>query len=226
MSFSQNRFPLLRNMLWFRVVMRFFRQHSGMMKRGAAHARVLALGCALLALAGCGGGAPPQTFDLTAPRDGLASGRGRGTLVVAEPTSLQALDSARILVMTGRGSLAYLPDAQWSDRLPKLLQVRLIQTFENGKRIQAVGRPGDRLVPVAQLNSEIRAFGLDEKTGEAVIEFSVKIVNDRTGRILAGQVFTSRLPAGGSDGPTVSTALDLATQALLRDVVRWVSARI
>lgn len=193
-------------------------------------ARSLSLGAALaglLALSACGGGAPPATYDLTAPREGLSSGRGRGLLVVAEPQALQALDSNRIVIRTSDGGIAYLPDAQWSDRLPKLIQTRLIQTFENGARIQAVGRPGDRLVPVAQLNSEIRSFGIDEKTGEAVIELSVKIVNDRSGRILAGQVFTSRVPSGGSiSGPVASAALDLATQALLRDVVRWVSARI
>ena len=189
-------------------------------------ARLTVLAMAI-ALSACGGGAPPATYDLTAPREGLSSGRGRGLLVVAEPQALQALDSNRIVIRTSEGGIAYLPDAQWSDRLPKLIQTRLIQTFENGARIQAVGRPGDRLVPVAQLNSEIRSFGIDEKTGEAVIELSVKIVNDRSGRILAGQVFTSRVPSGGSiSGPVASAALDLATQALLRDVVRWVSARI
>lgn len=176
-------------------------------------------------LAACASGSAPTTYDLTAPRD-VTGGRGRGLLVVAEPQALQAIDSARVVITTRDGSLAYLPDAQWADRLPKLLQVRLIQTFENGQRIQAVGRPGDRLLPSAQLNSEIRQFGLDERTGEAVVEVSVKIVNDRSGRILAGQVFTQRVGGGGTSGPAATAALDVASQALLRDVVRWVSARI
>lgn len=180
-----------------------------------------------LVLSACSSGAPPATFDLTAPRDGISAGRGRGLLVVAEPQALAALDSNRIIVLTRNGGIAYLPDAQWSDRLPKLLQTRLIQTFENASRIQAVGRPGDRLVPAAQLNSEIRTFGIDEKTGEAVVEVSVKIIHDRTGRILAGQVFSSRVPAGGAaSGPVATAALDLATQSLLRDIVRWVSSRV
>jgi len=38
-------------------------------------------------------------------------------------------------------------------------------------------------------------LGSMRKQGEAVIELSVKIVNDRSGRILAGQVFTSRVPS-------------------------------
>lgn len=199
------------------------------MKRRLAFGR-LGLGSAALALAfglaACGGSAPPATFDLVAPRDGITQSRGRGLLVVSEPTALAAYDSNRILVNATRGGLAYLPDAQWADRLPKLLQVRLIQTFENGSRIAAVGRPGDRLVPAAQLNWEIRSFGLDEKTGEVVAEVSLKIVNDRNGRILAGTILASRISAGGSDGPTVAAALDLATQALLRDIVRWVSGRV
>jgi len=193
--------------------------------RRAHLARALVFGAGLL-VAGCSSGPAPATFDLTAPRDGVAGGQGRGLLVVAEPQALQALDSQRVVIMAG-GGIAYLPDVQWADRLPKLLQTRLIQTFENGRRIRAVGRPGDRLVPAAQLNSEIRQFGIDERTGEAVIEVSVKIVNDRSGRILAGEVFTSRVPSGGpTTGAGAMAALDLAAQGLLRDVVRWTSARI
>lgn len=193
---------------------------SGKTVRALASAGLIAL-----LAAACASGTAPATFDLTAPRD-IPASRGRGLLVVAEPQALQAIDSARIVITTREGGIAYLPDAQWADRLPKLLQVRLIQTFENGQRIQAIGRPGDRLVPAAQLNSEIRRFGLDERTGEAVVELSVKIVNDRTGRILAGQVFTQRVAGGGTSGPAATAALDVASQAMLREIVRWVSARI
>lgn len=177
-------------------------------------------------LAGCAGNAPPPTFDLLAPRDNLSVRPGRGLIVVAEPSALAALDTTRLVVMTRGGGIAYIGDAQWSDRLPKLVQVRLIQTFENAKRLTGVGRPGDRLLPMAQLNSEIRRFGIDEATGEAVIEMSVKIVQDSTGRILAGQIFTRSVPSGGSGGPVAAAALDLAMQDMLRDIVRWTSARI
>lgn len=206
--------------------MRFLKATLRLAPGASRQAMCLGVAAALsLVLAACGGGAPPQTFDLSAPRD-VVAGKGRGILVVSEPSALAALDSNRILITTSASGLAYLPNAQWADRLPRLVQVRLIQTFENGSRIQAVGRPGDRLVPVAQLNSEIRSFGIDERSGEAVVEISVKIVNDRTGRILAGRIFTSRQPAGSSDGAAASAALDLALQRLLREVVRWTSARV
>jgi cholesterol transport system auxiliary component len=176
-------------------------------------------------LAGCAGNPPPATFDIAAPREGLGSRPGRSLLVIAEPSALQAIDTNRVMVIT-RGGIAYLGGVQWADRAPKLLQVRLIQTFENAKRLTAVGRPGDRLLPAAQINSEIRRFGIEEATGEAVIEMSVKIVNDRTGRILAGQIFTKRVPSAGIDGATAAAALDLAAQGALRDIVAWVSSRI
>lgn len=196
-------------------------------RRASGIAVPVAALCLALGLGACSSNTALQTFDLNAPREGIAAGRGRGLLVVAEPQALQALDSDRIIVMTSQGGIAYLPGAQWSDRLPKLLQSRLIQTFENGRRIRAIGRPGDRLVPAAQLNSEIRAFGIDEKTGDAFIEVSVKIVSDRVGRILHGEVFSARVPAGGAtSGPAAVAALDLASQQLLREIVRWVSARI
>ncbi|MBN8534320.1 MAG: membrane integrity-associated transporter subunit PqiC [Rhizobiales bacterium] len=192
----------------------------------SAWARVASAALVALLVAGCGGGPPPATFDISAPREGLRARPGSALIVVAEPSALAALDTNRLIVMTRGSGIAYLPDAQWADRLPKLLQVRLIQTFENAKRITGVGRPGDRLLPAAQVNSEIRRFGIDEASGEAVIELSVKIVNDRSGRIVAGNIFTRRTPAGGANGPTAAAALDLATQEILRDIVSWVSSRI
>lgn len=181
---------------------------------------------ALLMLAGCGG---PQltTYDLNAPRDGLSAASSRRIVVVAEPQALAALDSSRMLITTSDGALNYLPGGQWSDRLPKLLQVRLIEAFENAHRIAGVGRPGDRLVPSAQLNSEIRRFGIEEKTGEAVVEIAVKIVDDRSGQIRSGEIFLSRVPAAnGNTAAGASAALDSAAQAIMRQIVAWVSRRI
>lgn len=179
-----------------------------------------------LMLAACSS-SPPPTFDLNAPRDGLSASRSKRIVVVAEPQALAALDSNRILITTSEGALNYLPNGQWSDRLPKLLQVRLIEAFENANRIAGVGRPGDRLVPSVQLNSELRRFGIEEKTGEAVIEVAVKIVDDRSGQIRAGQIFTARMPApNGNTAAGGSAALDLAAQDLMRQIVAWVSRRV
>ncbi|MCA0407140.1 MAG: ABC-type transport auxiliary lipoprotein family protein [Proteobacteria bacterium] len=198
-----------------------------MMVRKVRRAARLSGAFSLVALLAACAGSAPTTYDLHAPRDGLSASRSKRILVVGEPQALAALDSSRILITTSDGALNYLPGGQWSDRLPKLLQVRMIEAFENANRMAGVGRPGDRLVPVAQLNSELRRFGIEEATGEAVVEIAVKIVDDRSGQIRAGEIFTRRVAAsGGTTAAGASVALDQAAQAIMRDIVAWVSRRM
>ena len=104
-------------------------------------ALALSLATALL-LAGCGGGSVPTTFDLSAPQNVGRVGGSRATLMVQEPTTVQALDSDRVIVRDSAGALSFVGGAQWADRVPKLVQVRLIQTFENAGRVGSVSAPG------------------------------------------------------------------------------------
>lgn len=184
--------------------------------KGVASAALLGL-----LLAGCGGGQPARTtFDLSAPLDVGRAGGSRAQLVVNEPTSVNALDSDRILVRDG-AALAYLPDGQWADRLPKLVQTRLIQTFENASRLGRVGRPGDRVVADYAINADIRSFGIEAQGGQALVEITVRIVSDRNGRVVAANAFGARVPVSAVSGPEAAAALDQALSQVLRDIVRW-----
>jgi cholesterol transport system auxiliary component len=183
------------------------------------HAAVL-IGAALV-LGGCGGGYAPTTYDLSAPRDfGKVTG-SRVHLAVADPTATQALDSERIIVRDGTGAISFLGGAQWADRLTKLVQTRMIQTFENASRIGTVGRPGDRVVADFQLNLDIRTFNIDSGTSEAVVEITAKLVNDRSGRVGASRIFSARQPVGAIDGAGAARSLDNALSLVLIDIVRW-----
>ncbi len=182
--------------------------------------RLLLLAGLAASLAACGGQPQRTTFDLTAPGDVGRVGGSRAQLVVNEPTAVQALDTDRILVRDN-GALSYLPDAQWADRLPRLFQTRLIQTFENASRLGKVGRPGDRVVADFALNVDIRTFGVEAATGEAVVEVTARIVSDRTGRVGAARAFSARLPVGSISGPASAVTLDLAMSQVLRELVRW-----
>jgi cholesterol transport system auxiliary component len=174
-----------------------------------------------LLLAGCGGGAAPTTFDLTAPRDGLRrSGGGRRAIVVPEPTTVAALDSERIVVRAANGELTYLPRAQWADRLPRLFQTRLIQTFENSGRA-AVGRPADRLSSSYQMLIDIRAFEAREATRDAVIEVAAKLVNASSGSVVNARLFGSSAALSSIDGTGVSQALDQAMARVVSDITAW-----
>ncbi len=177
----------------------------------------------VILLAGCGS-APLATFDLSAPRSGISSRSVGAQVIVTEPVALAPLDTDRIVVRAPDAGMSLLKDAQWSSRLPQLVQSRLIQTFENGKSLRAVGRPGDKIIADYSLVSEIRKFEIDAARGEAVVEIAVKLVGERSGRISAARIFATRSPGSASDGPSATASLDSAMSVVLRDIVAWASA--
>ena len=141
------------------------------------------------------------------------------------PVASQALDSERIVIRPKSDQIAYLAGSQWSDRLPKLVQARLIQTFENSRLLARVGRPGDRLAADRTLDSELRNFEIDIEAGQAVVEISVKLVNERSGRIVDAKIFRAVSPASGASGEAASQALDTALGEAMRAIVAWASPR-
>ncbi len=182
-----------------------------------------------LALGGCASSSSvPRSFDISAPSTfPTRAGAVRGQLLVVEPKAIASLDTERIAVRGPGGAYSYLTDGAWADRLPKLLQARLIQSFENANRLRSVGRPGERLASDWQLLAEVRAFEV-VVTGaaEVVVEMSVKLVNDRSGRILSGRVFAARAPAAGTDAINVSAAFNGAVQNLMREIVLWSTGQV
>lgn len=193
-----------------------------MRSRSRIPLRSLAAAAGLGLLAACSSGPAPTTFDLSAPRSAVRAGGVSGQVVVAEPVTIQTFEADRIIVKDGAGAVSFLGGAQWADRLPRLIQARLIQTFENASRLRAVSRPGDRVTADYQLNTEIRAFLIDAPAGEAVVELSVKLVDDRTGRIRAARVFSARTPVGAVDAGNAAQALDRSLSTVLLEVVRFV----
>jgi len=189
-------------------------------RAGAARGAVLVL--LALGLAACGSAAVP-TYDLTAPRAFPPHrGAARGQLLVVEPAALALLDTDRILVRPGGGQMAQLGGAQWSDRLPKLLQSRLVQAFENANRVRAVGRPGDRIVADYQLVVDVRAFNVTIGSAPtAEVELSAKIIADRAGRIVGARVFRATIPAGTGEGGDAVRAIDEAFGRVATELVLW-----
>jgi cholesterol transport system auxiliary component len=99
----------------------------------------------LAALAGCsslGGGSNKalDTYDLAVPDVATkGSHKTKVQILIAEPQALKALDSENIVVRSDASSIQYLGGAQWGDRLPKIVQARLVQAFENSGRFGGAG---------------------------------------------------------------------------------------
>ncbi len=180
------------------------------------------IGAGGLLLAACGGSPPPPIYDLSAARDKF-QGRGgvRGQILVYEPSAIALYDTERLVIKGTTQGLTYLPGAQWADRLPKLVQSRIIQSFENSNRFKSIGRPGDHISATALLNTEIRAFEVEEQTRQALVEISAKLVSQGSGRIETGKLFTARIPVATIDGAGASAALDEALRVVLSQIVSW-----
>jgi len=178
------------------------------------------------ALSGCTSlvaGPAPSTYDLTA-LDSVPGLRGgtRAQLLILEPSALKVLDSEQIVIKPSAAEVEYIARAQWTDRLPKVVQAKLVETFENTGRARAVAKPGEGLVIDYQLVSDIRAFEASLESGRvARVSISVKLVSDRTGKVVRTKVFSKSVPLGGTDGLAVATALDDAFDLVSAEIVKW-----
>lgn len=180
--------------------------------------------CLLLASCAAVGSKELATFDLTAPEDlGDIRGRSNAQILVPVPTALKSLNSEMIVVRPGGQEITYFGDAQWSDRLPNVVQDKLIQTFENSSRIRSVAKPGDGVVVDYKIVTNIRNFELvDDGAEQAIVTLSVKIINDRSGRVRASRLFSATVPADLSSSEKGIEAIDAASDEVLKAILAWV----
>jgi cholesterol transport system auxiliary component len=181
---------------------------------------ILPLTAALLA--GCGTAAKNDTFDLSAATvDGTGPSAKTRQILIADPTALKALNSDQIVIRVSPSEIQYLSRAQWSDTLPRMVQSKLVQAFENSGKVGGVGKPGQGLAIDYQVVTDIRSFEIDAASGnKAVVEISAKILNDRNGTVRAQQVFRATAPAGGDNVGFVK-GLGRAFTSVTDQIVGW-----
>lgn len=199
---------------------------------GRSNCRRLALSLGLvsaLAISGCstlGLEVAPNIYDLRAPASIEVGGRRTSRqLLVADPVAVRFYATDRIVVRDSVATLAYFPGALWSDALPQLVQARLAESLERTGRARAVGRPGQGLLIDTRLVPEIRAFEIEigeGGTAEAVVDISLKVMNDSNGRILATRSFVVRVPSASDGTEDGVEALNAAMGEALGEMVRFV----
>jgi cholesterol transport system auxiliary component len=184
--------------------------------------------CATAFLAGCEifSGPPPETFNLAAPAAISQSGaRTSAQILIPLPSAIATLDTAGIVVMQGP-RYAYYPESQWPDKLPVVVQARLMEAFEKSGRVRAVGRPGEGLSIDYALLMDIRAFEFEADTFQAEVEIAVRVMNDRNGDILGTRTFTAHAPVAADSPDAVVAAISAAFDEVVIDIVDWSLARI
>ena len=176
----------------------------------------------LIGLSGCGGAAKDDTFSLSSRPEIAGPQASKKQILIPEPAALKALDSEQIVIRVTNSEIQYLAKARWGDTLPKMVQAKLVEAFENSGRLGGVGKPGEGLAIDFQVVTEIRAFQIETGACDhANVEISVNILNDRTGSVKAQRIFSAVAPVRGSGNPAFIAALDAAFAKVTTDMVGW-----
>ncbi len=165
-------------------------------------------------------------YTLSAVRDfPPLVGPQRGQIAIPEPASLMSLSSDKILIAKQGSEGASIENAIWSDNLPVLFQAKVIESFENSKYFQAVGRPVDGFDADDQLLTELRTFRIvTTPAPAAAVAVSAKIL--KGGRMIAAHVFEASVPVAATDGATAAAALNEAFGKTVKELVVWAAANI
>jgi phospholipid/cholesterol/gamma-HCH transport system substrate-binding protein len=173
-----------------------------------------------------GGGEPaaPKTiYDLSIPPD-FASPKTplKEQLVMPTPTAILLLDTQRFL-LTPNKEFPEFANAQWADSIPKMLQVKLIQSFENYDVAHAPLRSADNPGTTFQLLVDVRSFQIntdDQLTAE--IGFSARVLN-KDGQVVASRLFQRRRKLDKPDPASAVAAFNDAFGSIATELITWTS---
>ncbi|WP_315721228.1 MULTISPECIES: ABC-type transport auxiliary lipoprotein family protein [unclassified Bradyrhizobium] len=170
-----------------------------------------------------GGGTPAQkvTYDLTAPREfGPVNKTIKGQLAVPEPTAVAMLQTQRMLFSPAKDYPGF-GEFLWADSIPKLLQARLIDSFENYDVAHAPLRASDIGQPDVQLLIDVRRFRINaEAAAAAEIGLSARLV-DKNGKVIASRLFDESQPLGRLDPSDAVDAFDQAFGRIAKSILAW-----
>ena len=170
-----------------------------------------------------GGGTQQKrtTYDLRAPNDfGPASKVISGQLALPEPTAVGMLETQRFLFSPAK-DYAGFDDVLWADNIPKLLQARLIEGFENYDIAHAPLRSMDIGQADFQLLVDVRRFRVAvDTTPSAEIGLSVRIV-DKNGKLIAARLFEESQKLEKVEPPPAVAAFDEAFGRIAKALILW-----
>ncbi len=180
-------------------------------------------------LGGCAGlprpGPAPRVYRLS-PKTTFPADLPRvdWSLAVAEPLAERALDTDRIAVVRGGFEVLYFAGVLWSDRVPAMLQLLMVQSFLASGALAAVGTDRDIFRPDYLLRPVLHAFQVQErpKQGRVVrISFSASLLRMPRRRIVLVRRFAEERPVVERSMAAIVRAFDEALGKVLKRLVIW-----
>jgi phospholipid/cholesterol/gamma-HCH transport system substrate-binding protein len=172
---------------------------------------------------GSAANAPRVVYDLVAPKTFPSFDKPRSPLIVADPASLLMFETRKILVRPDGNEDQTFAGAEWSDSTPKLVQEKIIQSFENAGL--AVARSSENITADNQLYIDLRKFQLSASASpSAEVEFGAKI--SANGRLLGARVFECSSAPKSANAAGAVDALNEAFGKCATQLVQWTAGLI
>jgi phospholipid/cholesterol/gamma-HCH transport system substrate-binding protein len=165
---------------------------------------------------------PPKiTYDLRALQNPGSLGKAINVQwAIPEPTAVAMLETQRFLFSPAQEYPGFA-EAMWADALPKLIQARLIESFENYDIAHAPLRVTDIGQTEFQLLIDVRRFRIAiESEPVAEIGLSARIV-DKNGKVVASRLFEEREKFANVAPAEATAAFSEAFGRIAKNVIAW-----
>jgi cholesterol transport system auxiliary component len=190
----------------------------------------LLLLAAALPLAGCisfGAKPPPSllTLDATsAPAVGTDQNSAKTrSITIQVPSTPTAIAGGRVPVQSTPTTIAYVKDALWAEPPARLFARLLSDTVSARSNMVVLSTVQSIADPSATLAGELRRFGLDATTREAVVTYDASLT--RAGKeTVEKRRFEARVPVTAIDAASAGPAISQAANQVAVEVATWVAA--
>jgi cholesterol transport system auxiliary component len=174
---------------------------------------------------GLGSGPPAHQFTLV-PVPNFPRGLPpvKWSLVVDEPTAAHQLDTSRIALMSGQFRVEYYADVEWTDTAPAMVQLLLIQSFQNTGRLPVVAPSRQTLATDFLLLSNVRKFQVEKDaagTPQATVVLEATLLRMPRRIPVATARFEKATPVSSDSTEAVTAAFDASLGDVMRRVVDW-----
>ncbi len=160
---------------------------------------------------------PKSTFDPNLPAV-------YWQLAVEVPAAASNLNTGRIAIAMTPTSSDYYANAAWTDRAPLMVQTRIVDSFENTRKIVAVARESIGIRSNYVLQADLRNFEALYYYGKPPIvrvRIIAKLVRMPDRQIISVGSFERCVRAGADSVPKVVQAFDQALGSVIKRLVAW-----
>jgi cholesterol transport system auxiliary component len=183
---------------------------------------------ALLPLSACisfGAKPPPTLLTITAasslPVGQVQNSANSATITIQVPAVSQALATNRVPVQASDTAIAYVAKAQWVEP-PARLFARLLSDTVTAKTGRVVLSNAQSFAdPGARLAGELRSFGVDAATSQAVVTYDAALTRGAAS-VVEKRRFEARVPVARIEAGAVGVGLNQAANQVAAEVADWV----